>query len=926
MPGSIFKFCLSVILIISCFAFCSSSKATPANKRALANYFGPFLDTRLNACTTCHLPSTLKAPENLDEFPHNKFGDRLRRLGEELDSAGKEKDIATRLTIVSTEDSDGDGVNNLAELLLKHAPGDAKDKPDAKELSELSKSKSDFQKFLNAYKWKPFESVTRPEIPKVKNSKWVRNPIDAFVAEQHESRKLKPRPEASKEILLRRVYLDLIGLVPTPDEMQAFLKDHSRDAYEKIVERLLADPRYGERWGRHWMDVWRYADWAGYNNEVRDSKPHIWHWRDWIVESLNKDKSYDRMVQEMLAADEMAPEDSDALRATGYLVRNWKLLSREAWMEDTMNHTSRAFLGVSMHCAKCHNHMYDPIQQKEYYNMRAIFEPYEVRTDRLPTEPDIKKDGLVRVFDTNRTTTTQFYIRGDERNPDTNIVIAPGVPKFLGGTFHVELVQLPLLAYRPDRRDFNITNTIASVEKGVAEAKAALEKLKTSKETKPEQIVESEKQLNFAEAKKESVMSTIRAEELEEKRDSAEWKDAAMKACSAQRTFAVLETKEKLETSRKEQSEAQVKVDEAAKKTNTKVTAEIAANKDLLDRAMMVFNTAKTNFGATEKLFLEAEMDLTKPVSASYKSRQLENYPATSTGRRSAFAKWVTEKSNPLTARVAMNHIWLRHLGQAIVPSVDEFGGNGRPPSNPELLDWLASEFMAQNWSMKKMHRLMVTSSAYRMSSSFDATNARLDQDNIYLWRMNPQRMEAEVVRDNLLYVSGQMDSKMGGPEIPATKALTSKRRSIYIQNAAEKESEFLQIFNGPSVTECYERKPSVMPQQALALANSELSFAQAKILAVDLGKEKSEVFIQKSFQRILNRIPKASELKLCREFLQKQTERIEMEKKPVIEKPVAPDSKSAPIKPNPVLSAQQRARQNLILILFNHTDFVTIR
>lgn len=916
-----------MILIISNFAFCSSVKATPANKKAFANHFGSFLDARLNACTTCHLPSTLKAPETLEEFPHNSFGDRLRRLGEELDSAGKKKDISTRLVIISAEDSDGDGIENLRELLLRHAPGDAKDKPDAKELSEISNREADFKKFLTAYKWKPFEPVTRPGVPKVKNSKWVGNPIDVFIAEQHEARKLKPRSEASKAVLLRRVYLDLIGLVPTPEEMQTFLNDRSRDAYEKVVERLLEDPRYGERWGRHWMDVWRYADWAGYNEQVRDSQPHIWRWRDWIVESLNKDKSYDRMVQEMLAADELAPEDSDALRATGYLVRNWKLLSREAWMEDTMNHTSRALLGVSMHCAKCHNHMYDPIQQKEYYNMRAIFEPYDVRTDRVPTEPDTKKDGLVRVFDTNRTATTQFYIRGDERHPDTNIVITPGVPKFLGGTFHAEPVQLPLLAYRPDRHDFNVKNTVASVEKAVVDAKAALEKLKSNKETKPEQIVEAEGKLKFAQTKQKSIMATIRAEELEEKRDSADWKNAAMEACSAQRNFAVLETKEKLETVRKEQTEAQTKVDEAAKKTNVTSTAEIAANKDLLDRAMIAFHAVKTNFDAAEKAFAEAEKDLKEPVSASYKSRQLENYPVTSTGRRSAFAKWVTDKNNPLTARVAMNHIWLRHFGQAIVPSVDEFGGNGRPPSNPELLDWLASEFMAQDWSMKKMHRLMMTSSAYRMSSAWDAANARLDQDNVFLWRMNPQRMEAEVVRDNLLYVSGQLDSKMGGPEIPSAKTLTSKRRSVYVQNAAEKESEFLQIFDGPSVTECYERKPSVMPQQALALANSELSFAQAKILAKEIGaNEKPDSFVQKAFQRILNRKPKANEMKVCREFLQKQTGRFEADSKAVAAKISVPEQKPVSTNAAPVISPQQHARQNLILILFNHTDLVTIR
>src|SRR5439155_24064128 len=163
-----------------------------------------------------------------------------------------------------------------------------------------------------------------------------------------------------KRILIRWVYLDLIGLPPTPEEVAAFLADDSPDAYEKIVDRLLASPRYGERWGRHWMDVWRYADWDGYGNEIRNSQAHIWHWRDWIVESLNDDKGYDRMVLEMLAADELAPGDENAVRATGFLARNWFKFSRNTWLENTIEHTSKAFLAVTMNCARCHDHMYDP--------------------------------------------------------------------------------------------------------------------------------------------------------------------------------------------------------------------------------------------------------------------------------------------------------------------------------------------------------------------------------------------------------------------------------------------------------------------------------------------------------------------------------------------------------------------------------------
>ncbi|HZL86993.1 MAG TPA: DUF1549 domain-containing protein, partial [Pirellulaceae bacterium] len=205
-----------------------------------------------------------------------------------------------------------------------------------------------------------FKRPVRPPVPTPANAAYVRNPLDAFIAARYEELKLTPVGEAPKHVLLRRVYLDLIGLPPTPEQLQAFLNDNSEGAYEKVVDELLKSPHYGERWGRHWMDVWRYSDWDGYGNEVRESKPHIWRWRDWIIESLNADKPYDRMVQEMLAGDELAPDDPSTLRATGYLVRNWYKFNRNTWLDSTIEHTGKAFMATTFNCARCHSHMYDP--------------------------------------------------------------------------------------------------------------------------------------------------------------------------------------------------------------------------------------------------------------------------------------------------------------------------------------------------------------------------------------------------------------------------------------------------------------------------------------------------------------------------------------------------------------------------------------
>jgi hypothetical protein len=845
------------------------ARATPANKAALDKHYDRFLSKGLSRCTTCHLPSDNKAPESLDEFPHNPFGNRLRLVAKEFTTA--KPDIPARLQRIADEDSDGDGVANDLEILLGRNPGDAADKPE--DLAQAAVRRADFAKFLVSYRWRPFEPVQRPPQPAIRNERWVRNPIDRFIAAEHEARNLKPRPQATKAVLLRRVYLDLIGLTPTPEEQRAFLQDTSPQAYERLVDRLLNDPRYGERWGRHWMDVWRYSDWAGWSggNQIRDSKPHVWRWRDWIVESLNGDKGYDRMLLEMLAADELAPEDNNTLRATGYLVRNYKMLSREQWLEDTIKHTSQAFLGLTMGCAKCHDHMTDPISQTEYYEMRAIFEPHQVRTDRMPGELDILKDGLVRVYDTATNARTFFFVRGDERKPDTNRVLEPGVPKVLRGDLAIHPVKLPSSTAHPDHREFVIRDTIAASERAIEKARAELDKAGTN----TAKVEEQRLRVELAEASHAALLAVLKTEKLEKKTD--EWKEAAQAASAAQRTQAVVEAKLKALEAKAAVAKAQAKVDE---------------KKDS-DKAMKELESATKKAGEAEKGLASAEEKLKEPPSTSFKSRSTDDYPDSSTGRRLAFAQWIADRQNPLTARVAVNHIWLRHFGRGLVPTPENFGRSGTPPSHPQLHDWLAAELMANNWSIKHLHRLILTSATYRMVSTGDDANAAADPDNVYLWRMPSRRMEAEIVRDNLLHVGGNLDAAMGGPDIDHQKGLTSKRRSLYLRSAAEKEVEFLKIFDGPSVTECYQRRPSVMPQQALALANSELAIAQARSLAKTLQPCDDQAFIAEAFERVLARKPKRDEMALCGQFLE---------------------------------SKQTRARENLLLVLFNHNDFVTIR
>ncbi|MFL5341574.1 MAG: DUF1553 domain-containing protein [Gemmataceae bacterium] len=890
--------------------------AKPAHKQALATHLGPFLSAKLNACVLCHQTNATDE----DEKPHNPFGARLKTVRAELQKAGRKTDIVSRFEAIAEEDSDGDGVPNLIEILTGHNPGDPKDRPTEVEIAQAKKTVAAFRKYLAAYPWRPFEPVRRPELPQVKDAGWVRNPIDRFIAAEHAEHGLTPRPEANKATLLRRVCFDLTGLPPMPEELHAFLNDSSPDAYEKAVDRLLASPRYGERWGRHWMDVWRYSDWAGWGdgNQIRDSQPHIWRWRDWIIESLNADKGYDRMILEMFAGDEIAPDDPSRLRATGYLVRNYKMLSREKWLQDTVDHTFLAFQGVTIGCAKCHDHMYDPILQKEYYQVRAIFTPHQVRIDRLPGQPDTKKDGIVHAYDADVTAPTFLLIRGDDRTPDKT-PLPPGVPAALGGRFDAKPVPMPISARTPDKREFVIQETLAASAEAITQAQksrtmacrfvagalapavipfaAFASAAKIAKAA--DALALADLDVLLAEAKHAAVQAVLKAEQLEDegKKDSPEWKTAALAASIAQKKAALREAQRNLLAA--EQARRDVKA------PPQQVTA------------------AEAKLKAARTALTKAETDVKAAPTTAYTPRPLTNYPAASSGRRLAFAKWLSDSRNPLTARVAVNHIWLRHFGQAIVPSVFDFGRNGRPPSHAALLDWLAAEFMqpsvknASPWSMKHLHRLIVTSATYRQASTPDISNVALDHDNRYLWRFSPHRLEAEAVRDALLYVAGRLDLTMSGPDIDQHQGLSVFRRSLYFRHAAEKQVEFLKLFDAAAVTECYQRKESIIPQQALALANSELTIRLARLLARDLAKTHADpaAFVSAAFERTLSRPPSASELAECLTYLRDQEKAL-----PATKAAVDADGR------HPAGDSALRAREGLVQVLLNHHEFVTVR
>jgi hypothetical protein len=781
-----------------------------------------------------------------------------------------------------------------------------------------------------------FQPLQRPAVPTVRNSEWARGPIDAFVAAEHQRRGLTPRPAAEPHTLLRRVFIDLIGLPPTPEEMQVFLNDAAPDAYERAVDRLLASPEYAERWARHWMDVWRYSDWDGYRAEVRESQPHIWRWRDWIVESLAADKPYDQMIVEMLSGDELAPDDPATIRATGFLVRNWFKFNRNVWLENTVEHTAKAFLGLTVNCAKCHDHFFDPISQREYYSLRAFFEPLQVRTDRVPGSADINQDGLVRVYDAADKAETFLFKRGNEAAPDKAHPCGPVVPRLFGATdLKIAAIDLPLTAYYPGFREFERAEALAGAQDELENAKQALP-------------TSSGDGAVLAHAKLETARASLAAVEHRLAADAARFSvPPAVNSIEAAKQAAELEkqailAERQLARARSEQAGIEAEQGLAAaltKLATARQTALLPQEKSTTSGATKTpadlpkFEQAVTD--AEKKLAEARQARLTALAKLTTTDGKYSSfgqlYPTTSSGRRLALAKWIASQRNPLAARVAVNHIWLRHFGEALVASTFDFGRNGRLPTNQPLLDWLACELIAEGWRMKPIHRLIVTSQAYRMTSAdagADDPNRAVDPENLYLWRMNLRRMESEVVRDSILSVAGRLDRQRGGPDLDPALAETSGRRSLYFRHAKEKMVDFLDQFDRPNVSECYRRSDSIVPQQALAVANSSLSLVQARILARELtartgaaGPAQSQVgFVGSAFERILNRAPRNDEERLCDDFLRDQA--IRLSKSETLHKFTAGSASSIA----PADDPEQRARENLVHVLLNHNDFVTIR
>ena len=778
-----------------------------------------------------------------------------------------------------------------------------------------------------------FRPRQRPPVPTVARGDWVRNPIDAFISRSHEAATLSPRPEAPRRLQIRRLYLDLIGLPPTEAEMRQALGDPSEEGYARTVDRLLEDPRHGERWARHWMDVWRYSDPWGLGDQHRNSARHLWHWRDWIVESLNADLPYDEMIRLMLAADESHPDDLEQLRATGFLARNYFLFNRNQWLDETVEHVGKAFLGLTLNCAKCHDHKYDPLPQTDYYRMRAFFEPYQVRMDLVPGEADLARDAIPRAYDRNPETPTYLFVRGQETQPDRSRVMAPGVPALLGVTLpDIRPVDLPPTAWQPERRHWVLETQVrvARQELETVRAEAARALAKAAASTNAAASVSSSAKIAVAEARLESVVRRAEAQR-------ASWKDGPTSASAAETTDAArraavtAERREKLarhrltlaETEQKRATAEAGKKDALAKELATQTERLIALEKEAAQEpASSDTFSALSGTAWVPTRFLDSTKD-DPAVPPQHHS----------TGRRTALARWITDPGNPLTARVAVNHLWNRHFGASLAPALFDLGRKGGTPEHAELIDWLACELVDHNWSLKHLHRLIVTSAAYRMDSTLAGASAELarDPDNRHWWRRTPIRLESQVIRDALLAHAGRLDTTHGGPTVGSSDQAQSRRRSLYFHHSNNDRNLFLTTFDEALVKECYRRETSIVPQQALALLNGRLVGDCAPDIARNLAATSpdpsDEAFVRHAFEQLLGFEPGPAELQAALEALRGPFARSAGE----AGGKVGPATGASAVKAQKTQAQAQQdvpmpARARLVWSLVNHGDFVTLR
>ena len=764
--------------------------------------------------------------------------------------------------------------------------------------------------------WWAFKKPVRHALPEVSDSRWSANPVDRFVRARMDANGLTPAPQADRITLIRRVYLDLIGLLPSPEEVDAFVNDPSPRAYEELVERLLASSHYGERWGRFWLDVVRFAESSGFEHDR--TLDTAWRYRDYVIKALNEDKPYNEFLIEQIAGDELDQPTYDSLTATAFYRFGPRVRFREKtnpyyrydYLDDMVRTTFQGFMGLSVHCARCHDHKFDPITRMDYYRSVAMFFGY-VRYDHLlaPKEEAgewvrAKKESLRAIAPLKRAI-AEIEAPYRKRDLEERLKALPEDVQLAVRTPMDQRTQGQKLQAAQFERNYDAGDASMDDDLGPIVLSAT----------------------NNIDYRQSPLPGGALAFSLRNK--AAQAANGAPAAPPPPRPGAPIKLSPEDEPKRKALQDQIAAIEKELPKTppavegvrdgdyrmappgpgDTLVSGHYnpdygEVNDSYLPEPGQQYDVPAVHFGANG---LVVEEDLKAPVvepgflTVLAKGDELVTRPPdradyVTSGRRRALAEWIASPENPLTPRVIVNRLWYWHFGEGIVPTPGNFGKMGVPPTHPKLLDWLASEFVSQGWSIKQMHRLIMKSETYKMASSYyKSRNAEKDSTNTFLWRYPVRRLEGEAIRDVILSASGQLNLKAGGePFYPALaesvregyqggKWILTKegpetwRRSIYAYWKRGLKFPMFDVHDQPDQNVTTEkRNVSTVPTQALTLLNGEFALLQARYLADRvIGEAPADpaARVKRLYRITLSREPSEKELAVGLEFLSRERE-----------------------------------------------------
>jgi hypothetical protein len=716
--------------------------------------------------------------------------------------------------------------------------------------------------FVEGRKFWSYHSVSDPALPAVRETSWVRNAVDRFVLAKLEEKRLPHAADADRRTLLRRATFDLIGLPPTPEEMRAFLEDSSPDAFAKVVERLLASPQYGERWGRHWLDVVRYADTAGCNSDY--PIPQMYKYRNYVIASFNADKPFDQFIREQIAGD-LLPAATEAERhekiiATGYLAATRRFASSEAGtqhliIDDTIDNLGKAFLGLSIGCARCHDHKFDAVSNEDYYALYGIFsstrypfpgiELNKVPRDLVPLIPQEKVDEILKPYK-DRLAVLDAAVKQLEDEKAVN-------EKIVREADEAKRAEAPKAKAAPPKAP------------GGSPADSSADALAKA---------DPELRRKFEELSAAQAQARKTREFIDSEIERLEGEKAALLRSSAENEQAknVAQARKRLEEYKNEHKAALKKREDFAKTLPVIESAYAVAEGPKPDNAKMLIRGEPKNLGPEiPRRFLDVLGGQALPADEK------------GSGRRQ-LAEWIADRSNPLPARVLVNRIWQHHFGKGIVQTPNDFGVRGAPPTHPELLDYLTRRFLDGGLSIKALHRLILASRTYQMASEGPAENAKVDPNNDWLWKFSRRRLDGEEIRDAMLAVSGALDRTVGGEHPfpprntwnftqhrPFIDVYETDRRSVYVMTQRIRRHPFFALFDGPDTNASTgARGTSTTPLQALFMMNDPFVHAQAKKFAARLLGERADDAsrVERAWELAFGRSPSSPERQEAERFL----------------------------------------------------------